>query len=178
MTTTQQQTTALPTGTWELDGVHSSIGFAVRHSGVMTFRGTFGDYDARIADGRLEGRAQVASVQVDDENLAAHLQSPDFFDAERHPEIRFSGRETRLDGDRITIAGELTVKGETRPVELVGVATGPVVDGYGKNRLGLDLEARIDRNDFGVSWNAELPTGDTMLDDEVVLTANLALVEA
>jgi polyisoprenoid-binding protein YceI len=176
--TITEQTTALPTGTWELDRVHSSIGFAVRHSGVMTFRGTFADYDASLRDGLLEGSARVASVQVDDENLAGHLQTPDFFDAERHPELRFEARDVRRDGGRVTIEGELTIKGETRQVELTGTATGPIVDGYGKNRLGLDLETRIDRHDFGVSWNADLPTGDKMLDDAVTLTANLALVEA
>ena len=176
--TTAQDTTALPTGTWGLDRVHSSIGFAVRHSGVMTFRGTFADYDANLRDGELEGAARVASVQVEDENLQGHLQTPDFFDAERHPELRFRGEAVQRDGDRISIEGELTIKGTTKPVELTGRATGPIVDGYGRNRLGLDLETTIDRHDFGVSWNAELPTGDTMLDDEVTLTANLALVEA
>ena len=179
MTTLQDdRTTALPTGTWSLDPVHSSIGFAVRHSGVMTFRGTFADFDAALRDGVLEGVAQVPSVQVEDENLAAHLQTPDFFDAERHPELHFRARDVRSDGDEIAIDGELTIKGTTRPVELTGRITGPIVDGYGKNRLGLDLEATVDRHDFGVSWNADLPTGEKMLSDDVTLTANLALVEA
>ena len=87
---TAEQTTQLPTGTWNLDPVHSSVSFAVKHSGVMTFRGTFGEIGASLADGRLEGTAKVASVVVDDENLAGHLQTPDFFDAEQHPELRFT----------------------------------------------------------------------------------------
>ena len=83
------QTTRIPTGTWNLDPVHSSIGFAVSYAGVGTFRGTFADFDAKLVDGRLEGVAKVGSVKVDDENLTGHLQSPDFFDAEQHSELRF-----------------------------------------------------------------------------------------
>ena len=93
--------TQVPTGTWQLDPVHSSIGFAVKHSGVMTFRGTFDEYDAKLVDGRLEGTAKVASVRVDDPNLAGHLQTPDFFDAEQYPELRFVSRTIQREGDRV-----------------------------------------------------------------------------
>ena len=82
---TTEQITQIPTGTWNLDPVHSSIGFAVRYNGVGTFRGTFDDLDATLVDGRLEGVVKVASVNVDDENLTGHLQTPDFFDAEQYP---------------------------------------------------------------------------------------------
>jgi polyisoprenoid-binding protein YceI len=170
--------TAVPRGTWGLDPVHSSIGFAITHNTVLTFRGTFADFDAKLADGRLEGSAQVASVVVDDENLGGHLQTPDFFDAEQFPVLRFvSGAITR-EGERLSLEGELTIKGITAPIELTGTISGPVTDAYGNERIGLDLETTINRHDFGVSWNADLPNGASILADEVVITADLALVQA
>jgi polyisoprenoid-binding protein YceI len=177
MTTTHQQI-VLPTGTWALDPVHSTIGFAVRHSGVMTFKGTFEEVDAELVDGRLEGTAKVASVRVDDPNLAGHLQSPDFFDAEQFPELRFVSKQIDREGDDISIEGDLTLRGVTLPVELSGTITGPITDGYGNQRLGLDVETTINRRDYGIDWSQELPSGEPALADEVTITANLALVQA
>jgi polyisoprenoid-binding protein YceI len=174
-TTTQ---TGIPTGTWTLDPVHSSIGFAVQYAGVGTFRGTFEDFDAKLADGRLEGVAKVASLKVDDENLTAHLQTPDFFDAERAPELRFVSGTIERDGDRISIQGDLTLRGVTNPVEISGTVTGPLTDAFGRERIGFDVETTVNRQDYGIAWNMDLPTGGKALGDEVVLSANLALVQA
>jgi polyisoprenoid-binding protein YceI len=168
---------AIPTGAWTSDPIHSSVVFAVRHMGVTPFRGGFKDFDASISDGRLAGSARVESITTDDETLTGHLLSPDFFDAERHPELRFEADEIRVDGDRIVVPGRLTLKGETRPVELRGTVTGPVTDPYGNDRLGLELETSIDRTDFGIDWNAELPSGGPVLANEVELTAQLELVK-
>src|SRR5688572_17772819 len=118
MNATAEQTTSIPTGTWGLDPVHSSIGFAVSYSGIGTFRGTFDDFDAKLVDGRLEGVATVGSVRVEDESLAGHLQSPDFFDAEQHPELRFASRTIERNGDRVSIQGDLTLRGVTHRVEI------------------------------------------------------------
>ena len=174
---TVEQTTVVPAGTWTLDPVHSGIGFAITHSTVMTFKGEFGDFGASLVDGRLQGKARVDSVQVDDPNLVGHLLTPDFLDAERHPELRFESGSIEAAGDRVTVSGELTIKGTTRPVQLTGTFAGPVTDGYGNQRLGLDLETTINRHDYGVSWTADLPGGGAMLADEVVVTANLALIQ-
>ncbi len=170
--------TQVPTGTWQLDPVHSSIGFAVKHSGVMTFRGTFDEYDAKLVDGRLEGTAKVASVRVDDPNLAGHLQTPDFFDAEQYPELRFVSRTIQREGDRVTIDGDLTLRGVTQPVEITGTVAGPITDGQGNQRLGFDLEATVNRRDFGINWSMDLPGGGPVLADEVTITVNLELVQA
>ncbi|HUP32408.1 MAG TPA: YceI family protein [Gaiellaceae bacterium] len=175
---TTEQITGVPTGTWSLDSVHSSIGFAVKHNGVMTFKGTFDEFGATLVDGRLEGTATVASVRVDDPNLAGHLQTPDFFDAEQSPELLFSSKEISRDGDTVSIEGELTLRGATQPVELSGTITGPIADGYGNQRVGLDLETTINRRDYGIDWSMELPTGEPGLADDVTITANLALVQA
>jgi polyisoprenoid-binding protein YceI len=174
---TTEQTTRIPTGTWNLDPVHSSIGFAVGYSGVGTFRGTFADFDATLVDGRLEGVARVASVDVHDENLAGHLQSPDFFDAEQHPELRFVATSIEREGDRVSIDGELTLRGVTKPVEITGTVTGPLENAYGQQRIGFDLETTVNRQDYGIAWNMELPGGGKALGDDVVVTANLALVQ-
>ena len=176
MSTTTQ--TGIPTGTWTTDPVHSTIGFAVRYSGIGTFRGTFEEFDAKLVDGRLEGVAKVASVKVDDPQLTGHLQSPDFFDAEQHPELRFVSTAIEREGDSVSIQGDLTLRGVTRPVEISGTVTGPLENAYGQQRLGLDLEATIDRHDFGIDWNMELPGGGNALGDDVLISANLALVQA
>ena len=175
---TTDQTTRIPTGTWTLDPVHSSIGFGVNYSGVGTFRGTFADFDATLVEGRLDGIAKVASVKVDDDNLTGHLQSPDFFDAEQYPELRFVSSTIERDGERVSIQGDLTLRGVTHPVEISGTVTGPLENAYGQQRIGFDLETAVNRHDYGITWNMELPGGSQALGDDVVITANLALVQA
>ena len=110
--------------------------------------------------------------------MAGHLQTPDFFDAEQFPELRFVSNRIERNGDRVSVAGDLTIRGNTAQVELSGTIAGPAVDGQGKQRIGLDLETTVNRHDFGVSWNADLPDGRVMVDDDVTITANLALVQA
>jgi len=172
MSTTETQ--AVPTGTWSVDKVHSNIGFAVDYM-AGTFTGTFSDFDASLTDGVLKGAAKVASVQVKDENLAGHLQSPDFFDAERNPELTFESKSVDVDGDKVKIDGEITIKGHTEPVEITGVFTEPFDDPFGGTRLGLKLEATVDRDKFGVSWNNPLPSGEPALSNEVTIIADLQL---
>ena len=172
MSTTETQ--AVPTGTWAVDKVHSNVGFAVDYM-AGTFTGTFSDIDASLVDGVLKGSAKVASVQVKDPNLEAHLQSPDFFDAERNPELSFESKSIDVDGNQVKIDGEITIKGHTEPVEITGVYTEPFADPYGGTRLGVKLEAKVDRTQFGVSWNNPLPSGEPALSDEVTIVADLQL---
>jgi polyisoprenoid-binding protein YceI len=167
-------TQVLPTGTWQVDKVHSSIGFAVDYM-AGTFHGTFSDFDAAVTDGVLNGSAKVASVQVKDENLAAHLQSPDFFDAQAHPELTFTSNAINRDGDRITIDGEITIKGHNETAEITGKISDPIADSYGGERFGLTLKVTVDRDKFGVSWNNPLPSGEPALSNEVTITAELQL---
>jgi polyisoprenoid-binding protein YceI len=173
--------TLVPTGSWELDPVHSGVGFEVGYLGG-TFKGTFRTVEAKLVVGddaaRLEGSAQVASVDVRDENLAAHLQSPDFFDAERHPEIAFTARDIDLDGDTVTVAGDLTIKGVTLPAEVTGTVVAPLTDAYGRERVGLVLRTQVDRTQFGVSWNNPLPNGELALANDVAVVADLYFVKA
>ena len=179
ITTEVQQ--ALPTGTWELDRVHSVVGFEVPYL-VGTFKGQFRDARARliVADGEatLAGSASVASVVVKDETLSTHLQSPDFFDADRHPELLFSATDIDVHDERVTARGTLTIKGVTKPVEVSGTSTPPLVDAYGKERIGLQLSATVNRHDFGVSWNIPLPTGKPAVGDDVTIVTELYFVRA
>ena len=112
-----------------------------------------------------------------DPNLAAHLQSPDFFDAERFPQLSFEANEISRSGDDLTIAGELTLKGHTEPVEITGHINDPAPDPYGGERFGLQLEAKVDRTQFGLNWNNPLPSGDPALANEVTIIVDLQLVK-
>ncbi len=178
MSTTTETRKALPTGTWNVDPVHSDVGFTIDYM-AGTFRGGFARFRAQLAEGRLEGSAEVASVQVKDPNLEAHLQSPEFFDAERHPQLSFASKEVDVSAsNEVTIAGEITIRGHTEPAELRGTMSDPITDPYGNERFGLELETTIDRTAFGIDWNAELPTGQPALSEEVTLVADLQLVKS
>ena len=174
MSTTETQ--AVPAGTWAVDKVHSNVGFAVDYM-AGTFTGTFSDFDASVTNGVVKGSAKVASVQVKDENLEQHLQSPDFFDAERNPELTFESKSIDRDGDQVKIDGEITIKGHTEPVEITGVVTDAFDDPFGGTRFRLKLEAKVDRDKFGVSWNNPLPSGEPALSNEVRISAELQLVQ-
>ena len=167
----------LPTGTWGVDPVHSDLAFSIDYM-AGTFRGTFAKFTAQLVDGRLDGSADVASVQVKDPDLEAHLQSPEFFDAEQHPQLTFRSKDVRRVGDEITIDGEITIKGQTQPVGLRGTVSGPITDPYGNERIGLKVETSIDRTAFEITWNNPLPTGDPALANEVSIVADLQFVKA
>jgi polyisoprenoid-binding protein YceI len=168
-----------PAGTWAADPVHSNVSFEVEYAGVNRFRGGFREFTAVLNDGSLEGSAKVASVDVKDEQLNGHLQTPDFFDAQQYPEITFTATElARGEGNSVSGKGELTIKGVTQPITLEGtIAPAPSVDPFGRERLGLRLESEIDRTQYGVSWNAPNQGGGDYLGTDVKLIAELAFVK-
>jgi polyisoprenoid-binding protein YceI len=167
--------TALPTGTWKLDPVHSTIGFELPYL-AGTFRGHFTDVDAELTPESLTGIARVASVDVKDENLAAHLQSPEFFDVERHPELTFASRLVDRVDDALKVDGEISIRGITKPVELVGTIADPMTDAFGNERVNVELQTTVDRTEFGLNWNMPLPNGQPALQNEVKLVAELYFV--
>jgi polyisoprenoid-binding protein YceI len=176
-------TTATPiaAGAWAIDPIHSTASFAVRHMVVSTFRGGFADVHGSLDltgdEPALGGRVAVASVEVKDDNLHAHLQSPEFFDAARHPEVTFSSTSvTRGDGDALTAIGELTIKGITREVVATGTWNEVEADISGAPRIGIDLETTIDRTAHGLNWNAPLPKGGFALANDVTLSVHLEFV--
>jgi polyisoprenoid-binding protein YceI len=179
MTTTA--TPSLATGTYAADPVHSQVGFEVAYM-VGTFRGTFSPFEATLEVGEdgatLKGSTRAEGVRVQDENLTAHLQSPDFFDAELTPEIAFASDRVTVDGDRVTVEGEIAIRGVSKPLVLEGRVTGAGPDAYGNERVGLSLAGTLDRTDFGLNWNTPLPNGDQALANDVTLTAELSFVKA
>jgi polyisoprenoid-binding protein YceI len=173
-------TTATPvlTGTWQLDPVHSTVTFEVPYM-AGTFKGEFREVGAELSVGetaRLEGTAKVASVDVKDENLTAHLLSPEFFDVALHPELRFAAEDIELGGSDVSARGEITIKGVTRPVEVTGTVRAPMSDPYGNERTGLRLTATVDRSEFGLNWNAQLPNGEPALANDVHIVTDLQFV--
>ena len=182
MSTIATTRTELPTGTWNVDPVHSQVGFAVKYM-IGTFRGSFSPVEGTLAVGddgavELKGSTTAENIKVQDENLGSHLLSPDFFDAERTPAITFSATDVTRDGDEVSVNGELTIKGITKPVALTGTITDPAQDAYGNDRIGLTLSTIVDRTAFGLDWNVPLPTGEPALANDVALSAELYLTKA
>jgi polyisoprenoid-binding protein YceI len=175
MSTIEQTKQGVPTGTWKADTVHSKVAFEVPYA-VATFGGEVTDFDASLEDGTLRGTAKIESIAVKEENLQAHLLSPEFFDAEKHPVVSFSGDDIKRDGDDVQIDGEITIKGISKPATLTGTINGPAVDHFGATRLGLKLQTTVDRTQFDMKWNMPLPTGEPALANEVTLKADLTLV--
>ena len=180
MSTLTQAHEALPTGTWVEDPVHSHVGFEVGYA-TGTFRGSFAPFEARLqvsedGDAVLSGEARADGVHVLDENLNAHLLSPDFFDAERAPVLSFVSTDIERAGDELSVSGDLTLKGVTAPVELRGTIA-PAFPHPAGERFPIKLEGTVDRRDFGIDWNMELPNGEQALANDVVLTADLFLVK-
>jgi polyisoprenoid-binding protein YceI len=178
---TQTVAQRVPAGTYTVDPVHSSINFAITHNGVATFRSGFDASKAKLSGGeapKLEGTVDVASVKIDEEQLKGHLLSPDFFDAGRYPQLRFTSSELSVaDDGAVTLRGELEIRGETREVEAIGRFGQLGADLAGNARVGLSVAATVDRRNFGLDWNAELPSGGEVLDYEVAIAVELELVE-
>ena len=172
-------TTTAAATTWTADTVHSTANFSVKHSGVATFRGSFDDVTGTLdlsGEPRLTGEVDVPSIQVKDENLHGHLQSPDFFDTANTPKITFASTHVTRDGDDVTIEGDLTIKGTTQRVTAKGTWLEIDADMTGNPRIGVDIDTTIDRTAFGLNWNAPLPKGGVALANDVKLSVHLELV--
>jgi polyisoprenoid-binding protein YceI len=180
VTDTQVQgATEIPGGTWTVDPVHSVASFSVRHMVVGTFRGEFKDIDASLTDGKLVGKVKVGSLEIKDERLLGHLLSPDFFDAERYPEVVYESSSLAVNDGALTSEGTLTIKDKSTPVTATGRFAGPVVTLGDVEKIGVDLETTIDRDTVGLEYNAPLPKGGFVLGPEVTIsvTLELALVD-
>lgn len=170
-------------GVWGLDPIHSTLEFRVRHLGLTWLRGSFKDFEASLtstADGqlRLEGATPVTAIAFSDEQLSGHLQSPDFFNTQLHPQLSYHSTTIDLQEDgTAVIAGELTMKGIAQPVEMRGTWVRAIEDPFGGQRLGLEISGEIDRHAWGINWNAPLPGGGTILGPRVRIAAALELVQ-
>ena len=171
--------------TWQFDPTHTRIEFAAKHMLVAKVRGTFDSYDL-VADIDEQDLAKssailsidVASVDTGVADRDAHLRSADFFDADNHPEIRFSSEQVEIHADQsVRVTGELTMRGVTRTVSAYGRCEAPVEDPFGTRRAALELQTTLDRRDWGLDWQRPLPSGDDALGWTVDVTIHLELIE-
>ncbi|HET8979393.1 MAG TPA: YceI family protein [Solirubrobacteraceae bacterium] len=174
---------AIPTGTYNVDPTHSNVGFEVRHMGIATVRGKFGTFEGSIdASGDapvLKGSVEVATIDTGEPNRDGHLKGPEFFDTDQHPQIAFQGTTTEAGADgRVTLSGEITIKGITKPIELTGELAENGEDPWGNERIGLELSSAIDRRDFDLKWNQTLPNGNLLVANEVKLLVSVSAVKS
>lgn len=169
--------TVIPSGTWTIDPSWSSLEFEVRKLGLVTIKGRVPGFSGTAQGGEkasIEGSVDATSITTFDADRDAHIQSPEFFDTSRYPELHFASSSVETDGGELVVKGDLTIKGVTRPVELRGELAGPANDPWGGERIGLELAGTVDRTEFGLEWNAPLPGGGFLLPNDVALKAYFA----
>lgn len=173
---------AIPTGTYNIDPAHSNVGFEVRHMGIATVRGAFRKFSGTVdATGplTLSGTVEVASVDTGDENRDGHLQAPELFDAAQFPEISFTSTavDTAPDG-KLKLAGDITIRGITKPIELTGELAEGGEDPWGNERIGFEVAGKIDRREFELKFNQTLPNGNLLVANDVKLIVSVSAVKA
>ncbi|HEV7562881.1 MAG TPA: YceI family protein [Solirubrobacterales bacterium] len=182
---TEQGIVRVPTGTWEIDPIHSSISFEVKHMMISTVRGQFKQFEGTLEaaedyhDSRVWGSVQVASLDTGNADRDEHLLSPDFFDAAHHPQITF--RSTAIEHvvlGTYRVGGDLTIKDVTREVQVEASVEGSAVDPWGNDRVGIAVRGSIDRTDFGLTWQQSLVGGGLLVGEQVALRFDISAVRA
>lgn len=181
-TTPAAAATVLPTGTWEIDPVHSSVEFSVKHVGVATVKGRFNEFEGTLEVGPegavAYGTVQVQSIDTREPNRDDHLRSTDFFDVTEHPTIDFRSTAIRQTGeDGLQIDGDITIHGVTRPITLDAELEGSGVDHQGNERVGVSARGEIKRSDFDMRFNAALGTGNLVVGDKVKIQVEISAVK-
>ncbi len=180
---TDTSTTSTPTltpGTWTVEPAHSEVGFSVRHLGLSKVRGRFNTFAGTLTIGddatacAVQATVDMASVDTNNADRDAHLQSTDFFDADAHPQMLFTSTSVTDD----TLAGDLTINGVTKPVTFDLEFHGVAIDGYDTTRAGFSAEARIQRSDFGIDFNAPLGVDGMLIGDKIDITLEIQAVPA
>ncbi|TFB53093.1 YceI family protein [Cryobacterium tagatosivorans] len=169
-------------GTWTIDPTHSEVGFSIRHIMISKVKGTFDSFDATFVTGEnpldstVTATAQVASINTNEANRDGHLRTGDFFDAETYPTIGFVSTGVRQDKGDFLVDGDLTIKGVTKPVTFDFEFGGFAVDPYGNYKAGATAKTQVERDAFGLTYNAALETGGFLLGDKVTITLELQAV--
>jgi polyisoprenoid-binding protein YceI len=173
----------VPTGTWAVDPVHSSVEFRVKHMMVSTVRGRFREFEGTIEaapdshDSSVRGTVVAASIDTNDERRDGHLRSADFFEVDTYPTISFESTAIEhINGGNYRVRGNLTMHGETRSIEVEATVHGVSRDPAGQDRVGAEVRGTISRGDFGLRWQQALETGGVMVADEVRVSADLSAV--
>lgn len=184
MTTTTTATTATRTK-WAVDPSHSEISFKVKHLMIANVKGEFQKFNASIeaagtdfSDAKAHATLDSAGIFTNDENRDKHLRSEDFFNAEKHPHLSFTGTSMQhIGGNDYKLTGDLTIKDITKPVTLDVEFGGKNTDPWGNEKLAFSLSGKLDRKEWGLNWNSALETGGVLVSDEVRISAELQFVK-
>lgn len=173
----------LTSGTYTIDPAHTDVGFVARHAMVTKVRGRFTEVEGSvtfgddIASSTAAATIQAASVTTGSADRDGHLRSGDFFDVEQHPTITFAASGVRADGDDYVLDGDLTIKGVTRPVSLDVEFEGVATDPYGNQRAGFSASTDVEREDWGLTWNAALETGGVLVSKRIKLQLDISAIK-
>jgi len=181
---TQRTMVRVPPGTWTVDPIHSSVGFKIKHMMIATVRGQFNEFEGTIAaaaddpaNSHASGTVKVASIDTGNADRDAHLRSPDFFDAERSPEITFESTRIRhVEGASFALTGNLTIKGVTREVEMEATVDGADTDPWGMDRVGISVRGSINRTEFGLKWQERLAAGGLLVGEDVGIRIDISAI--
>lgn len=175
----------MATSKWIIDNAHTGVHFSVRHMMITNVRGEFQkvsgtvEYDPdRPESISIQAEIDVNSINTRDAQRDGHLKSPDFFDAEKHPKIVFRSTSAKREGDGLSVTGDLTIRGVTRPMTLaVEAPSAPSKDPFGNVRVGTTATTKIKRSDFGITWNAAIEAGGVLVGDDVNITLDVSLIQ-
>lgn len=173
----------LTAGTYTIDPTHTEISFSVRHLAISKVRGHFQTFAGtvevaeQIEDSTASATIDVASIDTNQAQRDEHLRTSDFFNVEEFPEMTFKSTSVAVDGGDLTINGDLTLRGVTKPVALDAEFGGATVDGYGNTKVGFEATTKINRQDFGVTWNAATEAGGLTLGDVITITIDAQLAK-
>ncbi|WP_256003116.1 MULTISPECIES: YceI family protein [Pedobacter] len=174
----------MATTTWTLDPTHSELQFKVKHLMITTVTGSLKIFNASVTtegddfeNAQVSFEAETASIDTGNSDRDNHLKSGDFFDAEKYPSISFRSSAITKDGSDYAVQGDLTIRDVTRPVKLTAEFGGIATDPWGNTKAGFTLSGKINRTDFGLTWNAALETGGVMVSEEVKIAGELQFVK-
>ena len=169
--------------TYNIDPVHSSVGFSVSHMVINNVHGKFNDFSGTLTvEGKkiaeAKGTIQTKSIDTGVANRDKHLKSPDFFDVEKYPTITFQSKRSEAKGDQPVLVGDFTMHGVTKEISLPVKLSGPIKDPMGNTRVGLQAKVKLQRKDYGLTWNKTLETGGVVVGDDIEIEINAEAVKA
>jgi polyisoprenoid-binding protein YceI len=169
---------------YQVDPVHSTVGFAIKHLGLSEVRGVFSNFTGKInydpakpEEFKAAGTVEVASINTGNKMRDDHLRSPEFFDAAKLPEIKFTTTGIKKEDGEWVVTGQFTLHGVTKELKLRGELSGPLQDPWGKTRIGLSATTKLNRLDYGITWNKTLDKGGVMIGEEVKIALNIEAVQ-
>ena len=171
-------------GTWAIDPSHSRLGFETRHAVITKVRGHFSDFEgtisvdpANVSASTATVSAKLASIDTGNADRDGHLRSADFFDTDNNALLTFVAKSFKQAGDDFVVAGELTIKGVTQPIDLNVELTGTAVDPFGNTRAGFEGTGELSRKDFGLTWNVALEAGGFLVSDHIKLQLDISAIK-